>query len=282
LNRLAHTAIVGPIAPLCPYGKKRTLTLQRIERIAESLIDGDALVSTREEKRSNFLTYIAMLHLQGLTPPPIRLLPDDVQADIKMLWPSYKASIQAGTDFLFELGKPGAIQQQCKLSLVGKKLPDSLYVHRTAESQLPPLLRLMILAARQIVGELDYDLIKIALDGKKLSFLRYPSFEDSPHPELAYSVRVFLPTASYGIKNFSDSENPPILHRKESFIDPLHPRYAEFARLSAQEEELGLLSRPDIGMRKGWEALLNERGLKLMGHVVAQATAQTESDAETS
>ncbi len=32
----------------------------------------------------------------------------------------------------------------------------------------------MILAARQIVGELEYDLIKIALDGKKLSFLRYP------------------------------------------------------------------------------------------------------------
>ena len=50
--------------------------LQRIERIAESLTDGDALVSTREEKRSNFLTYIAMLHLQSLTLPPIRSLPN--------------------------------------------------------------------------------------------------------------------------------------------------------------------------------------------------------------
>ena len=77
-----------------------------------------------------------------------------------MLWPSYKASIQAGTDFLFELGKSGAIEQQCKQSSVGKKLPDSLYVHRTAESLLPPLLRLMILAARQIVGELEYDLLR--------------------------------------------------------------------------------------------------------------------------
>jgi hypothetical protein len=34
----------------------------------------------------------------------------------------------------------------------------------------PTLLRLMILATRQIVGDIDYDLIKIALDGKKLSF----------------------------------------------------------------------------------------------------------------
>lgn len=78
----------------------------------------------------------------------------------------------------------------------------------------------MILAARRIVGDVDYDLIKIALDGKKLSFMRYPDFDDTPHPELAYSVRVFLPTASYGIKNYSNSENPLILHRKESFVDP--------------------------------------------------------------
>ena len=87
-----------------------------------------------------------------------------------MLWPSYKAAVEAGTEFLFELVKPGLIQQQCKESAVGKKLPDSLYVHKSAEAQLPPLLRLMILAARQIVGDVEYDLIKIALDGKKLSF----------------------------------------------------------------------------------------------------------------
>jgi DNA phosphorothioation-associated putative methyltransferase len=277
---LAMTKTLGRVPVLTEFKAlprllERYGTLQRIERIAESLIGGDALDSTREEKRSNILTYIAMLHLQGLRPPPIRSLPEGVQADIKMLWPSYKTSIQAGTEFLFELGKPGAIQQQCKQSLVGKKLPDSLYLHRTVEGQLPPLLRLMILAARQIVGELEYDLIKIALDGKKLSFLRYPNFEDSPHPELTYSVRVFLPTASYGIKNFSDSDNPPILHRKEAFIDTFHPRYAEFAELSTQEEALGLLGRTDIGTRKGWEAALQEKGLQLVGHsLVSAATTQ--------
>jgi len=197
------------------------------------------------------------------------------------LWPSYKAFVEAGTEFLFELGKPGLIHQQCKEAVVGKKLPDSLYVHRTAEAQLPPLLRLMILAARQIVGDVDYDLIKIASDGKKLSFLRYLDFEDTPHPELAYSVRVLLPTASYGIKNYADSENPPILHRKESFIDPLHPRYAEFARLSAQEEALGLLSRSDIGTRRGWEVILKERGLRIVGHSVVGTTARDSPEIET-
>jgi hypothetical protein len=52
---------------------------------------------------------------------PIRILPDEIEPDTKMLWPSYKASIQAGTDFLFELGKPGIIQPQCKQAIVWKE-----------------------------------------------------------------------------------------------------------------------------------------------------------------
>jgi DNA phosphorothioation-associated putative methyltransferase len=237
-------------------------SMQRIERIAQSLVDYDLLESAKEEKRSNFLTYIAMLLLQGLKPPPVRSLPDDIQADIKMLWPNYKAAIDAGMAFLFELGRPGAIATQSKLSLVGKRLPDALYIHVSTEPQLPPLIRLMILTARQIVGELEYDLIKISLEGKKLSFLRYPDFEEMPHPELAYSVRVYLPTATYAIKDFRDSANPPILHRKETFLDPLHPRYSEYSQLSAREESLGLIGRNDIGTRDGWFAVLQEKGIE--------------------
>ena len=54
-------------------------------------------------------------------------------------------------------------------------------------------------------------------------------------------------------------------HRKETFLDPLHPRFAEYAQLSAREEELELLSRNDIGTRRGWEELLNSRGLRIEG-----------------
>ena len=167
-------------------------------------------------------------------PPPVRSLHEEVQADIRMLWTSYKAAIQAGTKFLFDLGKPGRIQQECRDSAIGKKLPDSLYVHRTAESQLSPLLRLMILTARQIVGEIDYDLVKIAYDGKKLSFLAYQDFDNTPHPALTYSLRIYLPKAAYGLRNYAESQNPPVLHRKQTFLDPLHPRFVEYAQLSAR------------------------------------------------
>ncbi len=235
----------------------------RIERIAKSLLDSDMLVSAQEERRVNILMFIAMLRLQGLTPPPIRSLSSEVQADVKMLWPNYKAAVQAGNDFLFELGKPGQIAEECKRARIGKKLPDALYVHKSAEAQLSPLLQLMVLTAKQIVGEVTYDLIKISTEGKKLSFLAYNDFENTPHPELAYSLKLFLPKASYDLRRYTESLNPPILHRKETFLDSLHPRYAEYAELTKQEEGHDLLSRSDIGTRNGWQALLAFRNLRI-------------------
>ena len=243
-------------------------SVSRIERIAKSLLDSDMLASAQEERRVNILMYMAMLRLQGLTPPPIRSLSSEVQADIKMLWPSYKAAIQAGTDFLFELGKLGQIAEECKRTKIGKKLPDALYVHKSAESQLSALLQLMVLTARQIVGEVTYDLIKISTDGKKLSFLAYRDFDDAPHPELASSLKIFLPKASYEVRSYIDSLNPPILHRKETFLDPLHPLYAKYAQLTKQEEALELLSRTDIGTRNGWETLLASRNLRVENNAV--------------
>ena len=243
-------------------------SVSRIERIAKSLLDSDMLASAQEERRVNILMFVAMLRLQGLAPPPIRSLSNEVQADVKMLWPNYKAAIQAGTDFLFELGKPGQIAEECKRTKIGKKLPDALYVHKSAEAQLSPLLQLMVLTAKQIVGEVTYDLIKISTEGKKLSFLAYKDFENTPHPELAYSLKLFLPKASYDLRRYTESLNPPILHRKETFLDTLHPRYAEYAELTKQEEGHDLLSRSDIGTRNGWEALLNSRNLRIENNSV--------------
>jgi DNA phosphorothioation-associated putative methyltransferase len=171
-------------------------------------------------------------------------------------------------DFLFKLGSPETITRECKASSIGKKLPEDLYVHRSVVDQLPALLRLLTFAARQVVGEIEHDIIKLSMHGRSVSFLKYRSFEEAAHPELEYSVRVFLPTATYTVRHYSNSVNPPILHRKESFIDVLHPRYSEFAALTAREDELGLLSRSDIGTRKSWLAILSERGLRIQGHTV--------------
>jgi hypothetical protein len=49
---------------------------------------------------------------------------------------------------------------------------------------LPALLRLLLFAARQIVGDVDYNITKISIDGRKVSLLNYKDFDGDPHPEL--------------------------------------------------------------------------------------------------
>jgi hypothetical protein len=67
--------------------------------------------------------------------------------------------------------------------------------------------------------------------------------------------------------DYSASENPPILHRKDTFLAADHPLYEKFARLTQPEERHGLLDETlTIGTRAGWEARLAESVFRLAGH----------------
>jgi DNA phosphorothioation-associated putative methyltransferase len=241
---------------------------QRVERLLLSRIDRETFDDSRAERRNDMLVYIALLRLQRIAPPPFKALPSPVQADVRAIWGSYERALKEGIDFLFTLGTPQAVKMACSASTVGKLLPGDLYVHRSAEDDIPALARVIVAAAKQIVGELDYDLVKIALDGRAVAFLQYPGFNEVAHPALRRSIRVYLPKASWDVRDYSSSVNAPILHRKETLVSAWYPRRAEFAALTKQEEKYGLLSNGDIGFRVGWEALLKAYRLEIEGHSI--------------
>ncbi len=259
-------------ALLLRYGSR-----SRIDRLVLGFLNPQTLSEAKEAKRNEIMTYIAMLRLRGLRPPRIRLLPAETQADIKLLWPSYKSAMDEGEQFLFQLGKPELIREACLSATIGKRLPSDYYFHRSAEESLPALLRVLLFAARQIVGEVDYNIVKVAMDGRKISFLNYKDFDDEAHPPLLYSVRVYLANTSYAIRDYSSSENPPILHRKETLVDPLYPGHGAFSELTLQEEELGLLSQPEIGFRQQWRRLLAENHLQIIGHAISRDESHASS-----
>src|SRR5262249_17265873 len=145
---------------------------------------------------------------------------------------------------------------------------EDLYIHRSGVDELPPLLRLIAFAATRIVGEMVYEVVKISLHGRSVSFLQYPAFDDEAHPALLRSVRVYLPQATYGVREYDPKRNPPILHRKDALVAPDYPRSDLFRQLTAKEEALGLLGASDIGHRLEWEALLIQRSLVIKGHEV--------------
>jgi len=221
----------------------------RIARLVWRAVHPETLDEVQKQRRDELLVALAMIRLQGSKPMLFKMLPPEVQADIKSLWTSYQHSLKESEGFLYGMGNPALVKATIDGVSFGKKLPEDFYFHLSQEPLLPPLLRLVVFAARQIVGDVECDLVKISTDGRKVSFLRYPDFERVPHPELNYSVKVYLPKASHSFRDYADSTNPPILHRKEAFLDEFHPQYRQLVYLSEKEQALGLLSRPDIGTR---------------------------------
>ncbi len=255
----------------------------RIERLTLRLIDRETFEGSRSQRREDILTYFAMLKLENVKPPALRILPLPIQRDIKEIWKTYRIALTESERYLFSLGKAEVIQKACASSPVGKHLPSHLYVHQSAEEELPALLRIVIFAAKQIVGEVPYNVAKIAVDGRTVSFLDYPNFDQDPHPALLRSIQVYLPKTSFNIRDYSKGDNPPILHRKDTFVTKTYPNFETFRQLTLQEEGEGLLSSSEIGFKQTWENLLGSRNLCIINHhLYPLGTGTTHLELETS
>ena len=152
-------------------------------------------------------------------------------------------------------------------STIGKLLPNALYIHREALDSLEPLLRVFEGCARAYLGEVEgANLIKLHRHSGKVSYLVYPDFETDPHPALLRSIKLSLRTRELDCFDYATSTNPPILHRKETFLPPGHELVAKFARLTQQEEKHGLLDETaTIGTRRGGSGGWRSAGSRFVG-----------------
>jgi DNA phosphorothioation-associated putative methyltransferase len=144
--------------------------------------------------------------------------------------------------------------------------PEALYVHVDGIEQLPPLLRVYQGAARTLTGDVDdATILKLHRLKPQVSFLVYPTFDKNPQPALQTSIVARLPELRVTFRNFGNSENPPILHRKELFVPESYKGLAKFERLTRQEERAGLLDQP-MGNKRGWEEQLRAGRYRTAGH----------------
>ncbi len=136
------------------------------------------------------------------------------------------------------------VARSAKRSRTGKRLPGALYVHVSALSALERSLQNYENLARQHLKKLEgATLVKFSTDQPRVSYLSYPDFDTDAHPALQWSVQVDLVTSQVGVRNYNSTDNPPVLHRKETFVTSDYPLYQPFAELTRQEEALGLLNQ---------------------------------------
>lgn len=238
-----------------------------VDKVTET--DWEAIAT---ERANDVLADLALLKLNRR--PNFTALPTATQRDIKTFHGSYKNAVQLADDLLFSAGKLELIEAAARSSAVGKKLPTALYVHRTALNEIPHLLRVYEGCARWLAGDVEgTTLIKLATDKPKVSYLAYPTFDTDPHPQLQSTTYVKLGALDVDWRDYSDSANPPLLHRKEEFVGQDYPLREKFTRLTRQEERFGLLCSDTrtIGNSVGWNARLQDAGVELRGHRVVRS-----------
>ena len=220
-----------------------------------------------EHARRGFLVYLALAAFGGR--PRYSDLPADLQFDVRDLFGTYATAVREADRLLFSAGDMDAINEATRSALVGKVTPEALYVHVSAVADLPAVLRVYIGCAEALAGTVEEaTILKLHREKPQVSYLAYPRFDTDPHPALGTVVIARLGQLRLTFRDFRDSDNPPILHRKETFVNSGYPGYDRFRRLSEQEDRHDLLSSPSIGNRDGWERRLEDAGLMLRGHRV--------------
>ena len=241
-------------------------SLRRALRLVQRAYGSEAWKKVVTGRGEDLLIFLALSRFDGR--PRFGQLPLPIRRDVRAIFSTYRRACEEADVALLAAGDMNRVSKAARGSVAGKRTPSALYVHESAKGTLPPLLRLYEGCARGYIGRVEgANVIKLHTDEPRVSYLSYPEFESDPHPALAKGMTVHLQTFRVRERNYLGSGNPPILHRKETFLAPDHPLHGKFSRLTRQEESKGLYEDTAyIGTRRGWEQVLSEKGLTLRGH----------------
>ena len=250
--------------------RERFGSVRRALRLLERGHDPKAWKQIVQSRGQDLLLFLALARFDGR--PPFGQLPMEVRRDVKSLFSTYRSACEQADVALLAVGDMTRVRRAAQRSPVGKVTPSAIYVHESVLDGLPPLLRLYEGCARRYIGRVEEaNLVKLHTTEPMISYLSYPEFESDPHPALAHSLAVHLQTFRLRERDYRNSRNPPILHRKETFITPDHPLHAMFTRLTRMEESKGLFEDTTrIGTRGGWMQQLRDKGVTLRGHRVVR------------
>jgi DNA phosphorothioation-associated putative methyltransferase len=241
-------------------------SLQRAFNIIRAVTGAEQWERIKEQRAQDLQIYLALARFGGR--PRFSELPPEIQSDAKAFFSTYRRACDESDKLLFSAGNMGLINEACRTSPVGKLTQGALYVHVSALPYLSPILRIYEGCARAYIGAVEgANIVKLNRTAPQISYLYYPEFERAAHPALAASLLVPLKTFHIHYRDYADSNNPPVLHRKETFVHDSYPLRRKFERLTKQEERLGLYEKPEIiGTSEGWKRVLEEKGITISGH----------------
>ncbi|MCC2591826.1 DNA phosphorothioation-associated putative methyltransferase [Tessaracoccus sp. OS52] len=241
-------------------------SLGRAQRLIRRVTEDAYWDQVTIERRAELLTYVALSRFGRR--PRLSQLDRTLATDLRTLFGTYRQACLQADRLLLACGDQAMLFVSARTSKIGKQTPSALYVHRSAMTDLAPVLQVYEGCARVLVGTIpSANMIKLSVTDPQVSYLTYPTFDRDPHPVLRSAITVNLRTLSIEWRDYSRSENPPLLHRKEEFVGRDHPSRALNERLTRSEVRAGLYAHPErIGTLNGWQATLADAGFTLRGH----------------
>ena len=171
--------------------------------------------------------------------------------------------------------------QLIKKVKLGKLVGNARYLHRSAFEEIPAELTdfIQLIATALKIPEDDWNIIKLHTQQFRISYLNYPDFYSDSYPALHNSITVDLVTKTQKVANYTETENAPILHRKELFISPDDEHYAEFVSITEEGVAAGLYENSRIiGFKKSWERVIHQKGYALVDGRLFRLSALPQSN----
>jgi DNA phosphorothioation-associated putative methyltransferase len=246
--------------------KEAVGSVGRAQQLIRKITEDSYWEQVAIQRRAELLIYIALSRFTQR--PRFSQLGRTLATDVRTHFSDYKTACLQADRLLLACGDPAIILVNARSSKVGKQTPSALYVHKSALAHLPPALRVYEGCARVLSGTVEQaNLVKLSVVEPQVSYLSYPHFDRDAHPTLASAITVNLRRLTVDWRDYSRSDNPPLLHRKEEFIAPDDPRRSIYSRLTRSEQKAGLYQRPEkIGTLNGWNAALADARIIVVGH----------------
>jgi DNA phosphorothioation-associated putative methyltransferase len=156
----------------------------------------------------------------------------------------------------------------------GKSTPQAIYVHHSIlqSTKLLEFINLIQSALKQ--SSFKWDIAKFSKQSFQFSLLAYPDFDNAAYPELKTSLFIDLSKKHHRINDYSKSDNPPILHRKELMVTKDYPHFDEFTLITQEGELAGFYENTRaIGFKLGWETTIIKAGYELVDGRLFRASA---------
>jgi len=163
---------------------------------------------------------------------------------------------------------------------IGKKVGKSLYIHKCGLHLLEDDLIHKIkknLKGLNIYDQERVNVYRISLSLENISYLVYKDFFTEPFPSLEMSWKVTFKNQEIIRRDFSNSKNPLILHRKELLLPKDHEKYQEYESITIQLDKLGAFEQYNkIGRRNFWNQVLDNLNVEVKEGKVIRKNKQIE------